>query len=236
MDHQQPPNRPILIQPPRRCRLQPAVADDAGGQGQQDRQGRRGHVLPAVPLQLIMLALLLFLSGCSIKDQARTVYIREGVDLTYINKVAVLPFTNNTKDEFSAQRIRDITSTQILAMGIFDVVNRGVVDNALRELAIDEDTPLDRQLTKKLGQRLGVQGLILGTVNDVGEARRGSFNYTQVSLTLELIDTDSALVLWRDSDHLSGYSLTDRLFGLDPLDRFQVTLELLQKILATIPR
>ncbi len=180
--------------------------------------------------------IVLPLAGCASTDRARTTYVREGVDLQYITKVAVLPFVNNTKDEFSGQRIRDITSTQILAMGIFDVVSRGVVDSALRDLAIDQDTPLDRQLTRKLGQRLGVQGFIMGTVNGVGEERRGSFSYTQVSLTLELIDADSALVLWRDSDHLSGYSLTDRLFGLDPLDAFQVTLELLQKILATIPR
>jgi len=191
----------------------------------------------SVPHIVTVLLLLLFLAGCAAeKTPTTTTYIREGVDLNYITKVAVLPFTNNTKDEYSAQRIRDITSTEILAMGIFDVVGRGVVDAALRELAIDQDTPLDVQLTKKLGQRLGVQGFILGTVNGIGEQRQGSFSYPEVSLTLELMDAESALVLWRCSYTMSGYSLTDRLFGLDPLDTFQITVNLLQTMLSTIPK
>ncbi len=183
-----------------------------------------------------LLILLLSLAGCAEKTPTTTTYIRDGVDLNYITKVAVLPFTNNTKDEYSAQRIRDITSTEILAMGIFDVVGRGVVDAALRELAIDQDTPLDVQLTKKLGQRLGVQGFILGTVNGIGEQRQGSFSYPEVSLTLELLDAESALVLWRCSYTMSGYSLSDRLFGLDPMDTFQITVKLLQTMLSTIPK
>ena len=196
------------------------------------------QILTVKKLRLLLLVFssLLLVSGCSEKNPVATTYVREDVDLTYISKVAVLPFVNNTKDEYSGQRIRDITSTQILAMGIFDVIGRGVVDSGLREMAIEADTPLDVQLTKRLGNRLGVQGFILGTVNGVGEQRRGSFNYTEVSLTLELIDAESALVLWRNSDTLSGYSLTDRLFGLDPLDAFQVTVDLLRKILSTIPR
>ena len=184
---------------------------------------------------LVFIALLLC-GGCSTKNPVATTYVRQDVDLTYITKVAVLPFVNNTNDDFSGERIRDIASTQILAMNIFDVIGRGVVDSGLREMAITADTPLDVQPTKRLGKRLEVQGFILGTVNGVGEQRRGSFNYTEVSLTLELIDAESALVLWRNSDTLSGYSLTDRLFGLAPLDAFQVTVDLLRKILATIPR
>jgi TolB-like protein len=184
----------------------------------------------------LIFVVLLLCSGCSTTNPVTTTYVRQDVDLTYITKVAVLPFVNNTNDDFSGERIRDIASTQVLAMSIFDVIGRGVVDSGLREMAIENDTPLDVQLTKRLGNRLGVQGFILGTVNGVGEQRRGSFNYTEVSLTLELIDAESALVLWRNSDTLSGYSLTDRLFGLAPLDAFQVTVDLLRKILATIPR
>ena len=192
-------------------------------------------------MKRLLILLLISLSllpafGCSQKSSVTTTFVREDVDLTYITKVAVLPFVNNTNDEFSGQRIRDIASTQILAMGIFDVVGRGVVDSGLREMAIEPDTPLDVQLIKKLGRRLGVEGFILGTVNGVGDQRRGSFAYSEVSLSLELIDAESGLVLWRNSDTLSGYSLTDRLFGLDPLDSFQVTVDLLNKMFATIPR
>ncbi len=183
-----------------------------------------------------VLLLLLLLQACAGTDIASRTYVRKDVDLAYVTRVAVLPFANNTKDDFAAQRIRDITATQLLAMGIFDVVDRGVVDSALREMAIDKDTPLDVPVVKRLGKRLGVQAFVLGTVNSIGENRRGSFTYPEVSLTLELLDSDSAQVLWRCSETLSGYSLADRLFGLAPLDAFQITVDLLQRMLATIPK
>ncbi len=186
------------------------------------------------------LALILFfpffLQGCAATDSAQQTFVRENVDLGYITRVAVLPFENNTQDDFAAQRIRDITATRILAMGIFDVVDRGVVDSGLREMAIDKDTPLDVPVVKRLGQRLGVQAFVYGTVNSIGENRQGSFTYPQVALTLELIDSESAQVLWRNSDTNSGYSLADRLFGLAPLDAFQITVNLLNSMLATIPK
>lgn len=186
------------------------------------------------------LALILFFSfflqGCAGTDSVRQTFVRENVDLGYITRVAVLPFENNTQDDFAAQRIRDITATRILAMGIFDVVDRGVVDSGLREMAIDKDTPLDVPVVKRLGQRLDVQAFVYGTVNSIGENRQGSFTYPQVALTLELLDSESAQVLWRNSDTNSGYSLADRLFGLAPLDAFQITVNLLNSMLATIPK
>ncbi|MBU0960140.1 MAG: hypothetical protein KKH60_01335, partial [Proteobacteria bacterium] len=66
--------------------------------------------------------------------------------------------------------------------------------------------------------------------------RQGSFSYPEMSLTLQLLDGESSLILWRTSDTLSGYSLSDRLFGLDPMDSFQITVELLNNMLSTIPK
>ncbi|MDH3392146.1 MAG: penicillin-binding protein activator LpoB [Desulfobulbaceae bacterium] len=186
---------------------------------------------------LCVVAILLFsLSGCAGNGSTERSYVREGVDLGYITRVAVLPFANNTRDTFSAQRVRDITTTQILAMGLFDVVDKGVVDSAMREMGISDNTPLDVPLVSRLGQRLGVEGFIVGEVNDIGENRQGSFSYTEASFTLQLLDSETAQVLWRSSDGLDGYSLADRLFGLEPMDTFEVTVNLLRRMLATIPK
>jgi len=187
-------------------------------------------------LVIFAAAFLITLGGCAGNGTDSRSFVREGVDLAYIKKVAVLPFVNNTTDDFAAQRVRDIASTQILAMGLFDVLDKGIVDSALRELAIDRDTPLDVPLVKQLGRRLDVQGFILGEVNSIGENRQGSFAYSVASLTLQLMDADTAQVLWRDSDSYNGYSTWDRLFGLEPMDPFQVTVHLLRQMLATIPK
>lgn len=186
---------------------------------------------------LILLTITLFTTtGCGGKGSTTQTFLRKGVDLSFITKVAILPFENNTQDDFAAGRVRDITTTQIMAKGIFDVVDKGIVDSALREMGIDATTPLDAPLIKRLAQRLNVQSFITGTINNIGENRQGSFTYPEMSFTLQLIDGESALILWRTSDTLNGYSLSDRLFGLDPMDAFQITIELLDKMLATIPR
>ncbi len=179
--------------------------------------------------------IILSLSGCA-APQSESTFVRQKIDLRYVKKVAVLPFTNNTGDKFAAQRIRDITTTQILSMGIFDVVDKGVVDSALREMAIGKDKPMGTPILKRLGQRLGVQAFIDGTVNDIGSNRSGQFSYPEVSLTLKLIDSNSAEVLWQSSAHRNGYSIWERLFGLSPQDSFQLALSLTRDMLATIPR
>lgn len=186
---------------------------------------------------IILLTLSLLTSyGCSSKGSSAQTYLREGIDLSYVTRVAILPFENNTQDEYASKRIRDVTATQIMAMGIFDVADKGVVDSALNEMGIDPTTPLDAPLVKRLTQRLNVQSLVIGTVNNIGQSRQGSFSYPEMSLTLQLLDGESALILWRTSDTLSGYSLSDRLFGLDPMDAFEITVELLNNMLSTIPK
>jgi TolB-like protein len=186
-------------------------------------------------LTFLIITLFAFTS-CSGKGTTTQTFLREGVDLSFITKVAILPFANNTQDDFAAGRVRDITATQIMAKGIFDVVDKGVVDSALREMGIEATTPLDAPLIKRLAQRLNVQCFITGTINSIGENRQGSFTYPEMSFTLQLLDGESALILWRTSDTLNGYSLSDRLFGLDPMDAFQITVELLNTMLTTIPK
>ena len=184
---------------------------------------------------LVVLSVVVgILGGCASKTVVEQ-FTREDVDISYITKVAVLPFENHTKDEFAAQRMRDITITQVLAMRLFDVVDKGVVDSALSDFAIEPEKPIDSPILRRLGKRLGVDAFIMGEVNDVGEDRRGSMSFPTVSLTMRLVDSKAVLVLWRASGHKSGYSTLSRLLGIAPKDAFEVSLELVREMLMTIP-
>ncbi len=183
---------------------------------------------------ITLLCIGLLLQGCAAKTKIEE-FSREDVDLSYITKIAVLPFENHTKDEFAAQRMRDITITQVLAMGLFDVVDKGVVDSALMDFAVEPGKPIDSPILKRLGKRLGVDAFLMGEVNEVGEDRRGSMSFPLVSLTMRLVDSKAVLVLWRASGHKSGYSTMYRLFGISPKDSFEVSMELVRDMLRTIP-
>ncbi len=186
-----------------------------------------------VGLLLIFVLTSIFLSACGGRNQTKS-FMREEVNLSYIQRVAVLPFENLGGGAGPAQRTREITMTQLLASGLFDVVDKGRVDSTLRTEAIDANAPIDAPTLRRLGQRLDVQGFILGSVEQVSDARTGGAVYPEISLTLRLVDAESGSVLWQSSGRGSGYSLADRLFGFAPKNSFQVTLDTVSRMLATI--
>ena len=180
--------------------------------------------------------IIIVMQGCAFKTNGTQFYLRDQVDFGYIQKIAVLPFENLSEDAFAAKRARELAITQVLAQGIFDVTDKGEVDSALKDEVIRPGEPIDPTIIKRLGQRLKVQAFLLGSVDRAGENRQGASSFAEISLTLRLIDSKSALVMWRASGHGSGYSVVDRLFGLNPSDAFKVTMDLIDRLLSSIPR
>jgi len=185
-------------------------------------------------LMVFILLIVDILSGCGVKTSSQS-FLREDTELGFVQRVAVLPFENHSKDEFAAARARDFTITQGLAMGLFDIVDKGLVDSVLQEEVIESGAPLDESMTKRLGQRLKVQAVLLGAVDYSGEGQKGNFAFPELSLTMRLVDADTAVVLWQASGYGSGYCLWKRLFGLAPRDIFQVGLGTIEDMLETLP-
>jgi len=187
-----------------------------------------------VSLATALVILMALPCGCGVKTQTKS-FLREDVELGYVQRVAVLPFENNSDDQHVAARVRDLTITQGLAMGLFDMVDKGLIDSVLGEEAIDPGSALDAPTVKRLGQRLNVQALLLGAVDQAGEGRRGNFSFPEIALTLRLVDVNTGILLWQTSGYGNGYSIWGRLFGLAPRDSFMVNLKTVQRILETVP-
>lgn len=184
---------------------------------------------------LILVIAVLLLGGCGGKGPESAIFQREGLDLSYVTTIAILPFENLTTDEFVGRRVRDIAFTEMLASKKFEVVDKGVVDAVLREMSINGVEALDAPVLKILGKRLGAVAFLSGTVNNI-EGGGGALSYPEVSITLHLIDSETAQVLWRSTAYRNGYSVMNRMFDLDPMDEFEVTLSLLQDMIASIPK
>ncbi|MDF1578666.1 MAG: hypothetical protein P1P81_09530 [Desulfobulbales bacterium] len=182
---------------------------------------------------VVLILSSLMLVGCSGKFTS-DVFVREDVDFEAITRLAVLPFQNNTADKFAHQRIRNVAITQLLASGMADVVDRGIVDSVLYEEVIDPTLPIDLINLKRLGQRLNVQAFLMGSVDMVAGKGSGSA-YPQLALTLRLVETQSAAILWQSSGHWTSESLTGKIFGIAPTDSYHVNIELLNKMMRTLP-
>jgi hypothetical protein len=123
--------------------------------------------------------------------------------------------------------------TQLLANNIYDVVDKGLVDRFLQQEGITAATPLDTFTLRRLGESLDVKAVLLGSVEDV-ESSRGSSSYPEITMTLRIVECETGKVLWQASGMGSGYSMSDRLFGLSPKDKFQVTMDLLYDLMDTM--
>lgn len=177
---------------------------------------------------IVLVGILLLGSGCGSGSNMRT-FMRPDTSLAHIQSVAVLPFEGGE----SAARMREFTMTQVLATGLFDVVDKGRVDSFLLQEGITPGQPIDLPTMRRLGQIVKAEALMLGSVEQATQSR-GNAQYEEITMTLRLLDTETGTLLWQASGVGSGYSLADRMFGMAPKDSFQVTMDLLGRLLSTI--
>ena len=179
---------------------------------------------------IILLSLLLSLPGCySAGPSPIEAYVRENTNVLLIRTIAVLPFEGSGR----TARIRELTITQLLANNVFDVVDKGLVDKFMQQEAIQAGAPLDIFTLRRIGESLDVKAVMMGSVEEVTNSR-GSASYEEITMTLRIVECETGQVLWQASGMRSGYSTADRLFGMAPKDRFQVTLGLLYDLMDTI--
>ena len=178
----------------------------------------------------LLLLTLIFLSGCA---KGPSIYFHPEVNLAYIKKVAVLPFENFSREKTAGEVSRDVFVTELLASGLFEVVPYGETLRALKEREIKEKDKLTTEDSKRIGKRLGVQGLILGTVNEYGTMGR-DFPYPRVSITASMIEIPSGVVVWRASYTAKGTTTLYRLFGVGAKSKVEAAKAASHKLVETL--
>ncbi|HHK60628.1 MAG TPA: hypothetical protein ENJ73_02745 [Desulfobacterales bacterium] len=189
---------------------------------------------PALRAAILLCASLLLLAGCG-APTLQDSFLRPDLDLAFIERIAVPPFENHSTDKYAGARLRDITITHLLMRGDFTVVDKGIVDSAISEEAIKPGAPLGEDTIKRLGQALGVQALLLGTIDQLSEDRQGGAASPRLTCTLRLVDTAGGTILWQAAGSRSGATMSSKLFGTAVRDEFQVGRELIADLLATLP-
>lgn len=86
----------------------------------------------------------------------------------------------NALDATNADNVREDLSTAIISTDTFNVVERGQLDQALKELKIGLNDTFDSATAQKLGKLVSAQVVLIGSISD-----RGSF----VVINARLIDT-----------------------------------------------
>ena len=161
-------------------------------------------------------------------------YTNPAADLSYIKRVAILPLHNFTRADLAHEKIRDILETELLQLEVFEVVDRGEVDAVLRELRIKSPPEISPPMLKKISQKLNVQAILTGAVDEYETQRSGNVSLSFVAVSLKLIDAKSAKVIWQITSSEKGGGALTRLFGVGEKSLLEVGHILIRRCLKTL--
>ena len=162
------------------------------------------------PLKKIFTAFsLALLVSCASDD----VFFDPNMDFGSLQTVAVLPFENLTQDDFAAPRVRDTFANMLLATGAVYVLPPGEVARGLATVGRIPREGLSTEQVKKLTAALAVDAVFTGVVSEYGPVRSGAASANVVSVTVQMIERSSGLVVWSASSTVGGMKWWIRLFG-----------------------
>ena len=110
-----------------------------------------------------------------------------------IDRVAILPFKAPT--ELVGTSVSDLFVTEMLRAGRYTLLERSQMAKVLSEseLAL---SGLSAAQAVEVGQMIGADGVIIGTVIEYGTTAYKGHAYPVVSVSVRLIDTKSSQVVW----------------------------------------
>ena len=163
---------------------------------------------------MIHIPLLMLICACSTYDI--TEHHTSITDTNHqIERVAVVDFDFDRSKKGRVDRgkiyrpanagsiLADIFAQHLLGSGLYQVVERGKIDQILRENNIDPDAIFAASNLDKLRQILNVDGIIVGVVMEFGDWR-SPINWGGTAIfSARLVDIDTGLVIWATSANLS---------------------------------
>jgi hypothetical protein len=161
----------------------------------------------------LLTLLLVTVFACSRARVDSTTYIDPNMDFGTIKSVAVMPFLSLAKDPIVAERVRDVFINRLLATGAVYVVPVGEVARGIARTELQNPSTPSPEEAVKLGSLIKVQAIITGTVREYGEVRSGTTAANIISVSVEMIETQTGRVVWSASSTRGGISIWDRLFG-----------------------
>lgn len=164
----------------------------------------------AVPVLLSLV--LVFLSACASRTGPE-VFHDPNFDLASVRVVAVMPFENLTKEPLASSRVRDVFMNMLLSTGAIYVLPSGEVARGMTRAGIEKSAALSVEDAVRLGGILKADAAITGVVREYGEVRSSTTTANVVSLSIQMIETQTGKVVLTASSTKGGITFGDRLFG-----------------------
>ncbi len=162
-----------------------------------------------------------------------TRFVNPDFDFAFVEKAAVLPLENLSADQQAGVRATRLLITELLASGAIDVVEPGEVRAAFEAVADRRRNPTTEQVIA-IGQRLGVQAILVGTVTQSESLRSGTVAVPVVTLDVHMLETETGTAVWAATHSEKGGGMSAKLLGTGAEPIAETTRRCVQAILATL--
>ena len=175
-------------------------------------------------------SILFLLVGCATSPPLPD-YTNQQMDFSAVRSVVVLPFQNLTGDDQAGERVRDTFMGMLLATEAIYVLPPGEVARGISRANIRmPQTPTIEEIIKLKGL-LEVDAVITGVLREYGAVRSGSAEANLVSLSLQMIETQTGTTVWSAASTKGGVSMADRLIGGGGRPMNDVTIQVINDLL-----
>lgn len=155
---------------------------------------------------------LLSLNACAVLGKT-DVYRDSNMDFGSLHTVAVLPFTNLTKEQQANDRVRDVFTSELMATGGIYVVPAGEVARGIVAAGAGSPSTPTSEEAMKICKNVKADALFTGTLREYGEIRSGTASANAIVLSMQLMEGQTGRVVWSADTTQGGISLKDRLLG-----------------------
>jgi hypothetical protein len=161
--------------------------------------------------KILLISSVFFLMSCA--TSLRDVYIDPNMDFGAVRSIAVMPFSSLARDAVVADRVRDVFINKLLATSAVYVLPVGEVARGATRTEIQNPSAPSPEEVVKLGGIVKAQAIITGTVREYGEVRSGTASSNIISVSVQMIETQTGKIVWSASATEGGVNIWDRLFG-----------------------
>jgi hypothetical protein len=161
-------------------------------------------------LKIVIYLILILLVGCAHKIET---YRDPNMDFGAVRTVAVMPFVNLSRDQLAGDRARDVFINALLATGAVYVLPTGEVARGVVRAEIPNPFTPSPEEAMKLGKTLKSEAIVTGTVKEYGDVRSSTTSANVISMSLQVMETETGKVVWTGSTTKGGITIWDRLLG-----------------------
>lgn len=131
-----------------------------------------------------------------------------------IKRVAIFPFENYTETKDADKAIDALLAPALRDEEAFgEVEDTRFTRDVMKKLKITSTDILDKEVVKKIGDEMNVQGIVYGKIVTYGKGKEKE-SASQVTMDMALLEPSTGSVLWTGNVTASGALTAGKVFGV----------------------